>query len=91
MQLVFHNSSFPFQLLRIIGQTYYRGADIGECLPTANRIREGDIESWYNEWLKTANRVYGYAEDCISKRHKRAHETHTLGLQTTTRMALHFI
>ena len=70
MQLVFHNSSFPFQLLRIIGQTYYRGADIGECLSTANRIRKGDIESWYNEWLKTANRVYGYAEDCISKGHK---------------------
>ena len=70
MQLVFHNPAFSSQLLRIIGQTYYGGADIGECLSTAYQIKEGDIESWYNEWLKTANRVYGYAKDCISKGHK---------------------
>jgi pimeloyl-ACP methyl ester carboxylesterase len=67
MQLVFHNPSFSFQLLRIIGQTYYGGADIGECLSTAYRIKEGDIESWYNEWLKTADRIYKNAENCISK------------------------
>jgi alpha-beta hydrolase superfamily lysophospholipase len=70
VQLVFHNPAFSFQLLRIMGQTYYGGADIGECLSTAYQIREGDIESWYNEWLKTANRVYSYAEDCMSKGHK---------------------
>ncbi len=69
MQLIFHNPAFSFQLLRIIGQTYYGGADTGECLSTAYQIKEGDIESWHNEWLKTADRVYGYAEDCISKGH----------------------
>jgi len=52
-----------------MGQTYYGGADIGECLSTAYQIKEGDIESWYNEWLKTANRVYKYAEDCMSNGH----------------------
>jgi hypothetical protein len=67
MQLIFHNPSFSFQLLRIIGQTYYGGSDIGECLSTAYHIKEGDIESWYNEWLKTADRIYKNAEDCISK------------------------
>ena len=70
MQLIFHTPSFSFQLLRILGQTHYRGADIGECLSTAYRIREGDIESWYNEWLRTANRVYEYAENCMDKGHK---------------------
>ncbi|MDQ3839697.1 MAG: alpha/beta fold hydrolase [Thermoproteota archaeon] len=70
MQLIFHEPSFSFQLLRIIGQTYYGGADIGECLSTAYRIRNGDIESWYIEWLRTADRVYKYAQDCISKGHK---------------------
>jgi pimeloyl-ACP methyl ester carboxylesterase len=69
MQLVFRSPSFSFQLLRIIGQTYYGGADIGECLSTAYSIKEGDIESWYNEWLKTADRIYKYAEDCLSKGH----------------------
>jgi pimeloyl-ACP methyl ester carboxylesterase len=70
VQLIFHNPSFSFQLLRIIGQTYYGGADIGECLSTAYRIKDGDIESWYNEWLRTANRVYEYAEDCMNKGYK---------------------
>ncbi len=67
MQLVFQNPSFSFQLLRIIGQTYYGGAEIGECLSTAYHIKEGDIESWYNEQLKTADRIYKNAEDYISK------------------------
>lgn len=70
MQLIFHTPSFSFQLLRIIGQAYYRGADMGECLSTAYRIRERDIESWYNEWLRTANRVYECAEDCMKNGHK---------------------
>ena len=34
------------------------------------RIKERDIESWYNKWLKTANRVYKYAEDLMSKGHQ---------------------
>ena len=58
------------QLLRTIGATYYKGADIGECLSTAYRIKEGDFESWHMEWLKTANRVHEYAEDCLAKGHK---------------------
>ena len=43
MQLVFHNAAFSFQLLRIIGQTYYGGADIGECLSNAYRIELATI------------------------------------------------
>jgi hypothetical protein len=57
MKLYFHDPGFSFQLLRIIGQTYYGGADIGECLSTAYRIKEGEPESWYAEWLRTADRV----------------------------------
>jgi hypothetical protein len=50
--------------------TYYKGADIGECLSTAYRIKEGDFESWYTEWLKTAKRVHKYADDCLAANHK---------------------
>jgi hypothetical protein len=66
MKIVFQDPTFSLQLLRAIGESYYKGADIGECLSTAYRIREGDFESWYTEWLKTANRVHKYAEDCSS-------------------------
>ena len=39
-----------------MGETFYKCADIGECLSTAYRIK-GDIESWYTERLKTAKRI----------------------------------
>ena len=70
MKVVFQHSTFSLQLLRTIGETYYKAADIGECLSTAYRIKEGDFESWHIEWLKTANRVHKYAEDCLAKGHK---------------------
>ena len=38
MKIVFNDPTFSSQLLRTIGETYYKGADIGECLSTANRI-----------------------------------------------------
>ena len=70
MKLVFQDPSFSLQLLRAIGETYYKGADIGECLFTAYRIKEGDFESWYKEWLNTAQRVHKYAEKSIAVGHK---------------------
>lgn len=45
MKIVFQDPTFSLQLLRAIEETYYKGADIGECLSTAYRIREGDFES----------------------------------------------
>jgi pimeloyl-ACP methyl ester carboxylesterase len=69
MRLVFDDPTFSLQLLRAISETYYKGADIGECLSTAYRIKAGDFESWYSEWLKTAKRIHSYADDCLSKGH----------------------
>jgi hypothetical protein len=52
MKIVFQDPTFSLQLLRVIGETYYKGADIGECLSTAYKIKEGDFESWHQEWLR---------------------------------------
>ena len=70
MKIVFQDPTFSLQLLRAIGETYYKGADIGECLSTAYRIKEGDFESWYQEWLKTARRIHKYADTSIAAGHK---------------------
>lgn len=70
MKLIFQDEEFSFQLLRAIGYSYYGGSDIGECLSTAYRIKEGDFESWYEEWLTTADRVKSYADNSLSKGHK---------------------
>ena len=70
MKIVFQDSTFSLQLLRAISETYYKGADIGECISTSYRIKEGDFESWCKEWLDTAQRVHKYADDCLVQGHK---------------------
>jgi hypothetical protein len=70
MKIIFQDPAFSFQLLRTICSTYYGGADIGECLSTAYRIKEGDFESWYIEWLATAERVNKYGDNSLSAGHK---------------------
>jgi pimeloyl-ACP methyl ester carboxylesterase len=70
LKLVFQDPTFSLQLLRAISQTYYKCADIGECLSTAYRIIEGDFESWHIEWLKTAKRVQSYADQSLASGHK---------------------
>ena len=63
LQFVFQDQEYSYQALRAISQTCGGGADIGECLSTVNRITEGDDESWYREWLSTAQRVEKMAQD----------------------------
>jgi hypothetical protein len=55
--LFFDNEDFGGQLLRAVSYTAYGGADIGECFETAGRIKEGNRDSWYEAWTKTAKRM----------------------------------
>ena len=50
------------QTLRAAGTAAYGGADIGECLATARRVRGTDLSSWYAEWAETARRTEELAE-----------------------------
>lgn len=52
---------FEDQMLRAMGHVVYAGADIGECLVTAARIDRLDCDLWYDEWSRTAERVYSDA------------------------------
>ena len=70
MKIVFQDPTFLLQLLRTIGESYYKGADIGECRSTAYRIKEGDFKSWYKEWPSTAQRVHKYAVTSLATGHK---------------------
>jgi hypothetical protein len=54
MKIIFDEPIYSLEMLRTMSHTVYNGADIGECLNTGYRINEGDDESWYREWLKTA-------------------------------------
>ena len=67
MHLVFEDQTFSFELLRTVSYVPYGGADIGECLATASQIREGDFESWYEQWSNRARRVHALADDALQQ------------------------
>jgi len=69
VKVYFDNPEFDGQLLRTLGYVYYGGADVGECLTTAQRIQEGDAGSWYDEWCRTADRVYAAAAASLAGGH----------------------
>ncbi|MGQ9625878.1 MAG: alpha/beta hydrolase family protein [Anaerolineae bacterium] len=58
------------RLLWYLSATWQDMADIGECLETASRIKAEDISSWWQEWLKTAERVRGYGDKSLAWGHK---------------------
>lgn len=69
MKIHFNNQAFSFELLRAMSYTPYKGAEIGECLATAEKIKQGNFESWYQEWTATANRVNSIAEESLNNNH----------------------
>ncbi len=43
---IFENEEFDFQLIRSLGASCRGGATLGECIATARRIADGDIQGW---------------------------------------------
>ncbi|TAJ44065.1 alpha/beta hydrolase family protein [Methanofollis fontis] len=68
--LVFTDQEFAFELRRTIGASYAGEADIGECLATASRIQEGDFESWYTEWNRTADAFRAAGDGSLAAGHR---------------------
>lgn len=55
--LFFQSKSFTFEFIRALGYAYSGGADVGETIATARKIEDRNINSWYQQWLATANRI----------------------------------
>src|SRR5271154_614544 len=64
------DTSFRYETQRTLGHTAYGGADIGEVLTTAQAITAGDYDSWYDEWLATADWVAAEAEKMLAGGHR---------------------
>jgi pimeloyl-ACP methyl ester carboxylesterase len=70
MELIFKDPQYSFQTLRALSCAVSGGADVGEVLQTAYRIKEGDDESWYREWLKTAELREKAGDDFLARGRK---------------------
>lgn len=57
------------QSLFFLSQTVAQQADVGEVLATASRLREGNETGWFDEWLKTAQRVHKIAAQSLAQGH----------------------
>jgi hypothetical protein len=57
MRPFFKDEDFNFLTEIALGATYHRAADVGEVLSTVERIRNGDAQSWADEWAATADRL----------------------------------
>ncbi len=60
--LFFKDPTFNYESIRALGYAYTGGADLGEGISTLKAIKDSDINSWYQQWLATANRVENLAE-----------------------------
>ncbi|MFE3581790.1 alpha/beta hydrolase family protein [Streptomyces vinaceus] len=70
-QLLFPNNiQFWYETLRSMSHIAYGGADFGEVVSTGERIIEGDYDSWYVEWMATADRVSQDAEKALAAGHR---------------------
>jgi hypothetical protein len=58
------------RVLWYLSATWQGMADIGEVLETAGRIAPGDNDSWYREWLKTAERLQKAGDAILASGHR---------------------
>ena len=70
MKVAFEDNAFAFEFVRNLGFTSYGGADIGEMMAAAARIKEGDFESWFTEWDQLAHRVRSRADASLGAGHR---------------------
>jgi len=69
MPIVFDDGHFDFQFVRTLSSSVAQMADINECLTTAKQIKNGNFESWYDQWYKIAERIHGIATQALKDGH----------------------
>ena len=61
-----------YQFRRGLGETQEGGGAISEAFQTASRIKAGDFESWYAEWMRVGDRSMQRAEEELGRGHVRS-------------------
>ncbi|MBX7467651.1 esterase FrsA [Streptomyces sp. MAG02] len=61
---------FWYETLRALGHAAYGGSDFGEVVATAEKITAGDYDSWYEQWMATAERTEAEAKAALAGGHE---------------------
>ncbi len=64
-KLPFRSAEMNFQFIRTLTHPY-GGAEFGECFYAAENTKDGDPESWVNEWTGVATRVEDRGEETLA-------------------------
>ncbi len=64
------NEVWSDSALRLLGKAYQGGCEVNECFRTIRRIRNGNIDSWYGEWMRLASDVEGKGDEQLRKEHQ---------------------
>jgi hypothetical protein len=73
----FKHDDFEFNAQLALGASYYRLSEVGECVAAIQRIKDGDINSWFDEWVATADRTLKRAAEALGRGHRRsAHDAY---------------
>ncbi len=55
---LFEDPSFNFEAIRVLSESYYQAADIGEVIYVVKNIKNGDMNEWGTEWEKRADYIF---------------------------------
>ncbi|HKJ60296.1 MAG TPA: alpha/beta hydrolase [Halobacteriales archaeon] len=91
MRVHFSGRAFDYQTLRALAYTTFGGAEPGEVLVTVDRIDDGDPESWYAEWRRTAERVERLADEAADAGRDRTARSASFRAHTYYRTAEFFL
>jgi pimeloyl-ACP methyl ester carboxylesterase len=91
MKFLFDDETFSFETLRSTGFANYFGADLGEVLATAARVKDGDLASWEREWKATAARVAELGERSLASGHRISARENLLRASNYYRTAAAFL
>jgi len=62
--------NWSYQVVRILSQSQYGGGEVHEVLDTCSRITPGNRDSFYREWMHTANRTLALANQALDRGRK---------------------
>ncbi|KAI1808964.1 alpha/beta hydrolase [Daldinia bambusicola] len=68
MKSVLASQFFNFEYVRVLGMAPVGGAEVGECLEVAAKIKKNDTESWYHAWSEAAKIAEEAAEEALRVR-----------------------